>query len=68
MKICSVLPMPMATIRSSSEPKVMMAPAQKKNHVAASQSFARCTTNTMRAPNRLINSGKIKFSCFCKFE
>ena len=68
MKICSAFPIPMATRSKSSDPKVMMALAQKKNHVADSQSFARCLTNTIRAPKKLMNSGRITFSCFCSRE
>lgn len=68
MKICSAFPIPMATNSNNIEPKVMIALAQKKNHVADSQSFARCCTNSMRAPKKLMNSGRITFSCFCSQE
>lgn len=68
MNICCEFPITKAVKSKRNEPKVMPALAQKKNHVADSQSFARCLTNNIRAPKKLMNSGRITFSCFCSRE
>ena len=68
MNICCEFPITKAVKSKRNEPKVMPALAQKKNHVADSQSFARCLTNNKRAPKKLMNSGRITFSCFCSKE
>ncbi len=62
IKICCGLPRPNAIRRRRNVPKVRAMFAHKKNHVPANQSFAKCFTTHMWAPNNFILRGRIMFS------